>query len=50
MAELAAVLPKEYEYLEVENSPELFQIRVKNITCADDANVCFLFDAVFSLL
>ena len=40
MAELATTLPKEYEYLELESTGDSFQIRVKNIKCAEDAEVC----------
>ena len=39
MAALATKLPQEYEYLKVENSPDSCHVRVKNIKCAEDANI-----------
>jgi hypothetical protein len=38
MAELAEKLPLEYEYLRVDTSPDSYQIRVKGITTAEEAN------------
>jgi hypothetical protein len=39
MAELALNLPKEYEYAEIDSSPSLYQLRVRNVKSEEEVIV-----------